>query len=267
MWTSTPHPVGPELDLVVLDGNTLVAVDPQHLPADENPNVQRIAEFTTNVPVHAGERLGIGVPATPCDCEVMQIDGVHTSDFWVPSLTLNQTGLPKYTAQAPTPILNADIGAPSPPSGGNAPPAGETKVEGHVIFSNGGPNINLATDTKNGFFTSPAKCELPPGSPEKCTGAVVFVGFRPSGTNGVARLSSRKKKAPLYGRVKFSLNAGQSKKIKVPLKKAAKAGLEKKGKLIGNLTTTSTLTSGASASLTQKLKLKLKPKSKPKASH
>jgi hypothetical protein len=258
------HSAGTELNLVVLNGNTLDAVDAEHMPVATEPNVQHIVEFHTSLPVHAGERLGIEVP-TQCDCEFMQIDGVNKSDFWVPPLTLGQSAAPKYSEQEPTPILNADIGPPSTPSGptgtsgGGAPSTGDTKLNGQVVFENGGPSIKLATDTKNGFFTSPAKCELPPGSPLKCTGAVVFVGFGPGSSPGPgATPSAKAKKAPAYGSVNFSLSPGESKKIKVPLKKAAKATLARQGKLTGKLTTSTTLASGAASSLTQKLTLKLK---------
>ena len=242
---------GQVVKLVVLQGNTAVAINSQTLPARPS-STQNLYQFNVSVPVIGGERLGL---------EVENIDGTFSSstvpsflfDTWAPALALNETRAPDFTGGNIQRILlfNADINGASPPSGGGA-------QNGQVTLLNGGPSPTILT-SHAGYFTDPATCELPPGSPYICSGAVVFRGLADSG--GGAQTSS-KSKTIVLGQGSFSLAPGASSEIKVTLAKQARRALSATHKLKGTLTTTSTLTDGTKSSVTQKLTVKLKQKPK-----
>jgi len=260
---------GLEFKLVVLQGNKAVAIDPQVL-GSKPKFTQTVYEFTANIPVHAGERLALESPG------IYAVFGFPTNsasyvDEWAPPLTLNETRDPTLANYNNTHelLLNADIGAPSPPSGGGGGASNGAGGTGKATVLNGGPSPTVLTN-KPSQFTAPAKCELPPGSPFTCSGSVVLksVGGGDSGkpsdrTAGV----SAKPKSVVLGQATFNIAPGQTAQIKVKLKPKAQSTLKNTGKLRGTLTTTSALTDGTKASVSQNLTVKLKPKPKPKPKH
>lgn len=248
--------------LVVLKGNTAVAIDSQVLPS--RPEFQQnLYEFKASIPVESGERLGLegrGDVFTG-----VQDPSVYMSQ-WDPPLKLNETAPPLFeNGHFEYELLfNADIGVPSlPPSGSGSSGGGSSgggAPTGKVKLLNGGPNPTILT-TKSGQFTDPAKCELPPGSPFTCSGAVVLNQVKQDlVAPGFARAAAKKKGA-VIGKGSFNIAPGQTANVKVKLKPPAVAALKKAGKLKGYLTTTSNLTDGTKSSLTQNLTIKYrKPK-------
>ena len=255
--------------LVVLQGNKVVAVDAQTLPS--KPGFQQnVYEFTANIPVQAGERIGLESPGS------FAVFGVPTNasasvDEWSPPLGLNESGNPTAANvnNQHELLLNADIGAPSPPSSGGgapggaggggggapttAPPSGDNSGggTGTTVLLNGGPSPTVLTSNP-GHFTAPATCELPPGSPFTCSGSVVL-----RSVTGPARASATGG-AVVLARAAFTIAPGQTKRITVKLKAKAQAALKKTGKLKGTLTTTSTLIDGTTSTAKQQLTVKLK---------
>ena len=129
-----------------------------------------------------------------------------------------------------------------------------------MTLLNGGPSPTILT-SRAGYFTDPATCELPPGSPFTCSGAIVFRGLATGGGANVASQAS-KKKSIVFGQASFSIAPGATAEIQVVLTKAARRMLSSTHKLKGTLTTTSTLTDGTKSSVTQTLTVKLKQKPK-----
>ncbi len=241
--------------LVVLNGNTAVAIDSRTLPSRPS-STQNLYEFPANIPVQAGQRLGL---------EVENIDGMFSSatvpsfffDDWQPALALNETRAPTFPDGNIYRVLlfNADINGASQPV-----PSTPT---GQVTLLNGGPSPTILT-SHTGYFTEPATCELPPGSPFTCSGAIVFKGLAQGDGANVSSQASKKKtkKSVVFGRASFSIAPGATAEIKVVLTKVARRMLSSTHKLKGTLTTTSTLTDGTKSSVTQTLTVKLKHKPK-----
>lgn len=249
--------VGEVFRLVVLKGNTVVAMDSRVLPS--RPEFQQnLYEFKTSIPVETGERLGLEGRG---DVFSAVSDPSVYMDQWEPPLGLNETQPPTLSGNFPYELLlNADIGAPSPPSGGGG--SGGGTPAGKVKLLNGGPSPTILTDVANRFIM-PAKCELPPGSPYSCSGAVVLrsISAPTNAEPGQHARAAAKPKSVVLGRGTFTIAPGQTKKIAVKLKPKAKQALKQAGKLKGKLTTTSNLTDGTTASVRQNLTLKLKPPS------
>ena len=247
--------VGEVFRLVVLKGNTAVAMDSQVLPS--RPAFQQnLYEFKTSIPVVPGERLGLEARG---DVFSAVFDSSVYQDQWSPPLKLNETLEPTYANGhfERELLLNADIGSPSSPPGGG----GSTQT-GLVKLLNGGPNPTLLTHHSSGF-TDPAKCELPPGSPFTCSGAIVLNQVKPdlvAPSVGGRRARATAKKQVVLGTGSFNIAPGLTKNVKVKLKPKAAAKLKKAHKLKGYLTTTSNLTDGTKSSVTQKVTIKLKPK-------
>lgn len=245
--------VGEVFRLVVLKGNTAVAMDSQVLPS--RPEFQQnLYEFHTSIPVETGERLGLEGRG---DVFTAVPDPSVYMDQWEPPLGLNETKPPTLSGNFPYELLfNADIGAPSPPGGGSS--GGGTQT-GQVKLLNGGPSPTILTDVAN-RFVMPAKCELPPGSPFTCSGAVVLqsISAPNNAEPGQHARAAAKKKGAVLGRGSFNIAPGATKQVKVKLKPKAAKALKKTGKLKGILTTTSNLTDGTKSSVVQKLTIKLK---------
>lgn len=241
---------GQTVKLEVLTGNQATAIDSETLPSAPG-STQNVFEFTVNIPVQAGQRLGL-VPGPFAD---FAFAGPSLSyDYWSTPLTLSENRAPDSTGISQNELLvNADINGASPPSGGGA-------QNGQVTLLNGGPNPTILT-SHAGYFTDPASCELPPGSPYTCSGAIVFRGLATGGGANVASQAS-KKKSILLGQANFGIAPGATAQIKVVLTKAARRALSSSHKLKGTLTTTSTLIDGTKSSITQKLTVKLKQKPK-----
>ena len=124
--------------LVVLKGNTAVAMDSQVMPS--KPNSSRTSTNSKRPsPSVPGERLGLEAKG---DVFTATLDPSVYQDQWVPPLKLNETLPPTYpNGKFKKELLfNADIGSPSPPPGG-----GGSAQTGQVKLLNGGPNPTILT--------------------------------------------------------------------------------------------------------------------------
>ncbi len=249
---------GQTVKLEVLTGATATAVDSETLPSAPGFS-QNVFEFTVNIPVQAGQHLGL-VPGPFSD---FAFSGPSLAyDYWATPLTLNETRAPDNTAISQKELLiNADINESSSSGGGSSGGGGgnSSGQNGRVVFGNGAPSPTVLTDNPS-LFTDPAICKLPPGSPFTCSGAVVFMGLSTGGASHRPWQALAKKKSIVFGRASFQIAPGKTAKIKVKLKKVARGMLSSNHKLKGTLTTTSTLTDGTKSSVSQRLTVKLKPK-------